>query len=88
MDEAAIEHADAAPLTQRLAPIKAAKTRNDVAVLMGKSMGGFGASFFGAGINDDAKQPDVYALYLRQSGPGPWRPRFVSRCMFAPQLAR
>jgi putative endopeptidase len=88
MDEAAIEKADAAPLTQRLAPIKAAKTKDDVAVLMGKSMGGFGASFFGAGINDDAKQPDVYALYLRQSGLGLGDRDLYLDAKFAPQLAR
>lgn len=88
MDEAVIEKADAAPLTQRLALVKAAKTKDDIAVLMGKSMSGFGASFFGAGVNDDAKQPDVYALYLRQSGLGLGDRDLYLDAKFAPQLAR
>lgn len=70
MDVAAIEKADAAPLMARLAPVKAAASKEDVAKLMGRSFGGFGASFFGAGVGDDAKQPDIYSLYLRQSGLG------------------
>nr|WP_244650438.1 M13-type metalloendopeptidase [Sphingomonas sp. CFBP 13706] len=88
MDEAAIERADAAPLLQRLAPVKAAATKDDVAVLMGKSMGGFGASFFGPGVNDDAKQPDVYALYLRQSGLGLGDRDLYLDPKFAPQVVR
>jgi putative endopeptidase len=88
MDEAAIERADAAPLLQRLAPVKAATTKDDVAVLMGKSMGGFGASFFGPGVNDDAKQPDMYALYLRQSGLGLGDRDLYLDPKFAPQVVR
>ncbi|MBD8550187.1 peptidase M13 [Sphingomonas sp. CFBP 8764] len=88
MDEAAIERADAAPLLERLAPVKAATTKDDVAVLMGKSMGGFGASFFGPGVNDDAKQPDIYALYLRQSGLGLGDRDLYLDPKFAPQVVR
>jgi len=88
MDEAAIERADAAPLTERLAAVKAAKTKDDVAVLMGKSMGGFGASFFGSGVSDDAKQPDIYSLYLRQSGLGLGDRDLYLDAKFAPQVAR
>ena len=88
MDEAAIERADAAPLIQRLAPVKAAASKDDVAVLMGQSMGGFGASFFGPGVNDDAKRPDVYALYLRQSGLGLGDRDLYLDAKFASQVAR
>jgi putative endopeptidase len=70
MDEAAAERLDAAPLLARLAPIQAARTRDDIARIMGQSVGGFGGSFFGPGVSDDAKQPDIYALYLRQGGLG------------------
>ncbi|MFL6856962.1 MAG: M13 family metallopeptidase [Allosphingosinicella sp.] len=70
MDEAAAERLDAQPLTARLASVKAAASKDDVARLMGQSLGGFGASFFGPGVSDDAKQPDIYSLYLRQSGLG------------------
>jgi len=53
---------DAQPLAQRLEPVRAAATKEDVARLMGRSIGGFGASFFGPGVSDDAKQPDIYSL--------------------------
>ncbi|QAY75244.1 M13 family metallopeptidase [Sphingosinicella sp. BN140058] len=70
MDEAAVERQDAIPLLTRLAPVYQAKTKDDIARLMGRSIGGFGGSFFGPGVSDDAKQPDIYSLYLRQSGLG------------------
>ncbi len=88
MDEAAIERADSAPLTRRLLAVRAAKTKSDVAVLMGKSSGGFGASFFGAGVNDDAKQPDIYSLYLRQSGLGLGDRDLYLDAKFKPQVDR
>lgn len=88
MDEDAAERADAAPLIERLAPIKAATNKEDIARLMGRSMGGFGASFFGPGVNDDAKQPDVYALYLRQSGLGLGDRELYLDPKFKPQLDR
>jgi putative endopeptidase len=70
MDESAAERLDAAPLTARLAPIRAAQDKQDIARLMGRSMGGFGASFFGASVVADLRRPDQYALSLRQSGLG------------------
>ena len=70
MDEAAAERLDAVPLLARLAPIYQARSRDDIARSMGRAFGGFGSSFFGPGVSDDAKRPDVYALYLRQSGLG------------------
>ena len=88
MDEAAAERLDAQPLVQRLAPIKAATSRDDMARLMGSSLSGFGASFFGSGISDDAKNPDVYALYLRQSGLGLGDRDLYLDPKFAPQVAR
>ena len=88
MDEAAAEKLDAQPLLARLAPVKAAATKDDLARLMGSSVGGFGGSFFGIGVNDDAKQPDIYALYLRQSGLGLGDRDLYLDAKFAPQLAR
>ncbi|MBB5714893.1 M13 family metallopeptidase [Sphingomonas aerophila] len=88
MDEAAAERLDAAPLTQRLAPIKAVATKDDMARVMGRSIGGFGASFFGPGVADDAKQPDTYSLYLRQSGLGLGDRDLYLDSKFAPQVAR
>ena len=88
MDEAAIEKLDAQPLVQRLQPVKAAKTKAELAQSMGASVGGFGASFFGVGVSDDAKQPDTYALYLRQSGLGLGDRDLYLDAKFAPQVAR
>ncbi len=88
MDEAAAERIDARPLMDRLAVVKAAATREDVARLMGRSIGGFGASFFGPGVNDDAKQPDIYSLYLRQSGLGLGDRDLYLDAKFVPQVAR
>jgi putative endopeptidase len=88
MDEAAAERADAIPLLARLAPIYQAKSREDVARLMGRALGGFGSSFFGPGVSDDAKRPDVYALYLRQSGLGLGDRDFYVDPKFKPQRDR
>ncbi|MES2044274.1 MAG: M13-type metalloendopeptidase [Pseudomonadota bacterium] len=88
MDTAAIERADAAPLMRRLAPIKAAASKDAVARLMGQSIGGFGASFFGPGVNDDAKDPTTYALSLRQSGLGLGDRDLYLDAKFKPQLER
>jgi putative endopeptidase len=88
MDEAAAEKLDAKPLVERLKAVKAAKTKQDVARLMGRSIGGFGASFFGPGVNDDAKNPDIYSLYLRQSGLGLGDRDLYLDAKFAPQVAR
>jgi putative endopeptidase len=88
MDEAAAETRDAAPLTERLKPVRAAASKTDVAALMGRAVGGFGASFFGPGVNDDAKRPDTYALYLRQSGLGLGDRELYLDAKFQPQVAR
>ena len=88
MDTGTIERLDAAPLTQRLAAVKAVTTKDEMAALMGRSIGGFGASFFGSGVSDDAKQPDIYALYLRQSGLGLGDRDLYLDAKFHPQVVR
>jgi putative endopeptidase len=88
MDEAAIERADATPLLARLGPVWLARTKEDMARLMGRSIGGFGSSFFGPGVNDDAKRPDFYSLYLRQSGLGLGDRELYLDAKFAPQRER
>ena len=88
MDTDAAERADAAPLLQRLQPIKAARSKDDMARLMGASMGGFGASFFGPGVSDDAKQPDIYSLSLRQAGLGLGDRDLYVDPKFRPQVER
>jgi putative endopeptidase len=88
MDEAAAERADAIPLLARLVPVYQAKSKDDMARLMGRALGGFGSSFFGPGVSDDAKRPDVYALYLRQSGLGLGDREFYVDPKFKPQRDR
>ena len=88
MDEAAAERADAAPLLQRLQAVKAVRTKDDMARLMGQSVGGFGGSIFGPGVSDDAKQPDIYSLYLRQGGLGLGDREQYLDPKFRPQLDR
>jgi putative endopeptidase len=88
MDEAAIERTDAVPLLTRVAPIFMAKSREDMAVLMGRSIGGFGSTFFGPGISDDAKNPERYALYMGQSGLGLGDRELYLDAKFKPQKDR
>jgi putative endopeptidase len=70
MDEKAVEARGVAPLTAALAPIKAARSREELARLMGRASVGFGSAIFGAGVNVDAKNPTAYALYVTQAGLG------------------
>ncbi|HEY9218041.1 MAG TPA: M13-type metalloendopeptidase, partial [Phenylobacterium sp.] len=85
MDEAAVNAAGAKPLAPGLAQIRAAKSRDDIAKLMGQSIHGFGGSFFSAYIGDDAKDPERYAVYLGQAGIGlPDRDYYLVE-RFAPQ---
>jgi putative endopeptidase len=70
LDEETAEKLGAKPLQPFLDDVKKAKTADDVARLMGGTMGSFGGSFFGGVVYDDEKNPEVYALYLYQSGLG------------------
>ncbi|HEY3053600.1 MAG TPA: M13-type metalloendopeptidase [Thermoanaerobaculia bacterium] len=88
LDEATAEKLDAKPIQPYLNAVRKAKTRDDIARLMGRSAGSFGSSFFGAGVNDDAKNPDRYALYLSQSGLGLADREFYLRDNFKPQKDR
>jgi putative endopeptidase len=88
MDEAAVERAGATPLNPYLDRITRASSKADIARLMGQSLGGFGASFFAPGVSDDAKRPDVYSLYLRQSGLGLGDRELYVDPKFKPQVDR
>jgi putative endopeptidase len=70
MDEARIEMLDAAPIAQDLARIRDIKTPTEMATLMGRARGGFGASFFFLGVGEDDKNPDQNALFAGQGGFG------------------
>ena len=68
MDEARVEALGAKPLAGDLAAIRKARTHDDVARLMGATSMGFGQSFFGPFVYDDAKDPLKYTVYLGQGG--------------------
>ena len=70
MNEAAVEALGAKPLAGDLAAIRAAKSREAIAQLMGASNGGFGGSVFAAYISQDAKDPNTNVTYMTQSGLG------------------
>ncbi len=70
MDEAGVNALGAKPLASDLAAVRAVKTREEMAGLMGGSMRKFGGSFFGAYVHDDAKDPEKYTAYLAQGGLG------------------
>jgi len=70
MDETRAERLDAQPLAADLADIRAERTRNDIAALMGRGVGSFQEQLFGAVITADAKAPTHYAVYAGAGGLG------------------
>jgi putative endopeptidase len=88
LDEATAEKLDAKPIQPLLDAIRKASSRAEVAALMGRSQAGFGRSLFGAGVSDDAKNPDKYALYVSQSGLGLADREFYLRDNYKPQKDR
>src|SRR5262249_37086397 len=57
MDEGRIEQLDFAPIARDLNEIRDAKTKTDLAVLMGRSKNGFGGSLFNIAVDEDEKDP-------------------------------
>ena len=87
MDQAGVNALGAKPMAKDLAAIARAKSRRDVARLMGRSQMMFGGAFFGAYVGDDAKDPDHYVVNLGQAGLGlPDRDYYLD-AKFAPQKA-
>jgi putative endopeptidase len=70
MDEGRVEQLGVAPIAADLRAVRAINTRTDVARSMGAGFSGFGSSFFGLGVDADAKDPNVNTLYMSQSGLG------------------
>ncbi|MGH8252964.1 MAG: M13 family metallopeptidase [Steroidobacteraceae bacterium] len=56
------------PLQKQLAEVRGAKTRAQLANIMGRSIGDFGGSFFFTSIDVDLKDTAHYAVTLSQSG--------------------
>jgi putative endopeptidase len=88
LDDAAAEKLDAKPIEPLLNSVKKAESHADIARLMGRTNAGFGRSLFGAGVSDDAKNPEKYTLYLSQSGLGLPDREFYLRDNFKPQKER
>jgi putative endopeptidase len=70
MDEARVEDLGVRPISSELADIKNAKSRDELAALMGRSATDFDYSLFAYGIDVDLKDPKHYAFYLAQGGLG------------------
>jgi putative endopeptidase len=70
MDEARLEQIGAAPLLADIARVKAVSNKTEMARLMGRSLNGFGSSFFGLGVLPDLKGPKLYTPGLGISGTG------------------
>ncbi|HVS31829.1 MAG TPA: M13-type metalloendopeptidase [Thermoanaerobaculia bacterium] len=88
LDEATVEKLDRKPIQAHLDAVMKAKTRADLAGLMGRSAGSFGRALFNPGVSDDAKNPDRYTLYLSQSGLGMADREFYLRDNFKAQKER
>jgi putative endopeptidase len=88
MNEAAVEKLGAKPIEPKLAAIRAVKSKDEMATLMGQAVGRIGGSFFGAFVSDDSKNPDYYALYMSQSGLGLGDREMYLQEKFAPQKTR
>jgi putative endopeptidase len=70
MDEAAVEKLDAKPIENDLAAIRAARSREAIATLMGRAPMSAMSAFFGQFVADDQKVPNRYAVYMGQGGLG------------------
>ena len=68
MDEKQVEKLGKKPLADDLAAVKAARTKDDLAALMGATQTGFGGAFFEMYVGQHAKQPEKYVTYLGQGG--------------------
>ncbi|MCM2314235.1 MAG: peptidase M13 [Thermoanaerobaculia bacterium] len=88
LDEAKAEELGRKPIDGHLDAIRGAKSHDDVAQLMARTNAGFGRSLFGQAVYDDAKNPELYTLYVSQSGLGLADREFYLRENFAPQKER
>jgi putative endopeptidase len=70
MDDARVESLGVKAIEPELSEIKNAKSRDELATLMGRTTTDFKSSLFGFGIDVDLKDPNQYAFYIGQSGLG------------------
>src|ERR1043166_8999310 len=70
MDEAGIEKTGASSIKDKLNEVRAAKSREAVAAMMGRQNADFPGGIFALGIDVDIKDPKHYTVYLGQAGLG------------------
>ena len=87
MDEAAVQKVGAQAIAAELGDIKKAKTREDLARLMGRTTVDFEESLFNFVIEVDLKDPNHYAFYLTQAGLGLPDRDYYLKADFATQKA-
>jgi putative endopeptidase len=88
MDEAHVNALGAKPLDPLLADVRAAKTRDQLAALMGRSNSDLEGSLFNFFIDIDLKKPDTYAVYVSQGGLGLPDRDYYLKPNFAKQKAK
>jgi putative endopeptidase len=88
MDEARVEQLGAKPIKPELDAVRKARSREALALLMGRNNSDFEASLYNFGIDVDLKDPNKYAVYLSQGGLGlPDRDYYLEK-NFAPAKAK
>jgi putative endopeptidase len=68
MNETRLEGLGMRPIAGELGAIRAARSREQLATLMGHSGSGFEGTLFRVSVDVDLKDPTRYAIYLQQSG--------------------
>ncbi len=88
MDEARVEQLGATPIAAELADVRAAKSRDALAALMGCNASGFEGTLFYFSVDVDLKDPKHYAVYLGQGGLGLPDRDYYLKSDFAAQKAK
>ncbi len=88
MDEARVEALGAAPLKPLLDEVLAAKSRTDLAALMGRNNSDLDGTLFGFGTDVDLKDPKIYSFYVGQAGLGLPDRDYYLKPEFAEQKAK
>jgi len=70
MDSATLDKLGAKAIAPQLDAVRKAKSRDELAALMGRDNRDFEGALFNAGIDVDLKDPKRYAVYLGQAGLG------------------
>jgi putative endopeptidase len=86
LDEARVESLGARPLDPLLGDIRAARSRDAIAGLMGRTNSDLEGSLFNLTIDVDLKDPKKYALYIGQAGLGlPDRDYYLDKAFAEPK---